>query len=408
MYSWCRLAVSQLNEGCVLLECCKSIGGISEEYRIVAVNKAFEKLTGIQADQCINIFVSDLSPESEPLVHEAIRSARINETSVFGYHSKQLDKYFEVTCCRQSADHFILIANDLTVCRKAELMVGKAEEVVNSLEKAKYNFLSTMSHEARTPLNGILGMLELLKETQLTSNQKELLLFAEEASQRLNAFITNVLEYTMAGSKMITCQRPMNIRNVFRAVVEESRSICKDSPVTLSSWIDPMIPMTIIGDECIIRKILFKLVDNAIKYTGTGSITLEASMTTCTESLFRVLFSVADNGIGIADDKIDHVFQPFAQASEGLAREHEGAGLGLAICKQLVELLNGSMAVETCLGAGTTFHICLPFELCHQMILADNEPRLSSILEGNVGHGKTVLSETNHSCTGPSNSLKQV
>lgn len=363
MHSWCSLAVSQLNEGCVLLECCKSICDNSDEYRIVSVNKAFEKLTGIQADQCINMFVSDLSPEMEPLVHQAIRDARTNKKSVFGYHSKRLEKYLEVTCCRQSSDHFVFIANDLTVCRKAELLLGKVEQEVNAAEQAKYNFLTTMTHEARTPLNGMLGLLELLKETQLTGEQLELLNMVEESSRRLNTFINNVLEYSTAGSEMIVSKKAMDIRKVIQNVVQQAHETLNEDSVSLSVYTDPMLPTTVVGDGCIVRKVLSKVVDNAIKFTGVGSITLDVSIVSCTQNRCRILFSVTDTGMGIADDKIDHIFQPFAQASEGLTRTHEGAGLGLAICKQLVELQKGAMAIETCVGEGTTFHISLPFEL---------------------------------------------
>ncbi len=155
---------------------------------------------------------------------------------------------------------------------------------------------------------------------------------------------------------------PFDIREVLRHVEELLHPAHLQSGAPLRLCVDPALPARVKGDATRVQQVLTNLVGNALKFTDSGSVTLEACpLPPCRAGESRVLFVVSDTGCGIPDEKLETLFKPFVQASTGYARSYQGAGLGSSIVKRLVELMGGSIAVESEVGVGTTFHVALPF-----------------------------------------------
>ena len=260
----------------------------------------------------------------------------------------------------------IIVLLVLAIIRKrnAEKTLLEAKRASEAASRTKSEFLANMSHEIRTPLNGILGMLQLMQTTGLSDEQKEYVLTAIQSSNRLTRLLSDILDISRVEVGKIAIQSDaFDPGETLCQIIELFEPASKQGSVQLQCIVDEKLPRVVKGDEARLHQVLNNLVGNAFKFTDSGSITVSASPLPETRpGRIMVLFSVADTGIGIPDDKLDHLFEPFTQASEGFRRRYQGAGLGLAICKRLIELMGGSISVESNPGEGTTFYFTVEFE----------------------------------------------
>ncbi len=217
-----------------------------------------------------------------------------------------------------------------------------------------------MSHEIRTPLNGVLGMLQLLKGTRTEAEREEFTDMALDAGQRLLSLFNNILDYSMmdAGRLGLTSE-PFSLRQTVEKALEALSSIGRQKGLALSADIDPSVPELLVGDETRIRHILMNLVGNAIKFTPTGSVQVAAWAAPSKRFPGRtqVFLTVQDTGIGVPDGQISAIFERFTQVDASSARRFEGAGLGLAIVRELTQLMQGGIDVESELGVGTAVSV---------------------------------------------------
>ncbi|WP_419786221.1 response regulator [Pseudodesulfovibrio sp.] len=234
----------------------------------------------------------------------------------------------------------------------------RAKEEAEAANMAKSEFLANMSHEIRTPLNGIMGMLQLLASTPQDGEQVEYTEVATRSCHRLTGLLSDILDLSRIESgKLVINPVRFSLDNLFRSIEELFQVHAEGSGVTLQLNREPGLPSTLFGDELRTRQVLFNLVGNALKFTEKGSVIVKA------EALPGgrfVLFSVTDTGSGIPEDKMDTIFDAFTQADYSRTRLHQGAGLGLSIVKRLVELLDGSVSMESEVGVGTTAYVSLP------------------------------------------------
>ncbi len=287
-----------------------------------------------------------------------------------------------------------LSLTDITELKNAEAELRKAKRLADEANKAKSLFLANMSHEIRTPLNGIMGMLQLV---QMASNDQERDECADhgiESCKRLTCLIGDILDLSKVESGRLEIQStPFNIHDLLHSLETLFRDVVKQKELALFVNIAPGLPQDFLGDPFRIQQVLSNLLGNALKFTESGSVTLEATYLDSQHHDRKcVLFSVADTGNGIPDDKLLNLFEPFVQASEGLTKRHQGAGLGLAISKKLVSLMGGSMCVVSEEGVGSTFHVCLP--LTPAEFTAQGDSVSSSIdAAGQCRHLKVLLAE---------------
>jgi len=238
--------------------------------------------------------------------------------------------------------------------RTAELR--RSEREARAASRAKSSFLATMSHEIRTPMNAILGLSELLADSELTDDQRRMAVTLHRSAGSLLTLINEVLDLSRIESGRLELERqPFLLEEVVRESVELFATQATSAGLALGWRLEPEVPPAVVGDSARLRQVLVNLVGNALKFTPEGRV--EVVVAAEGEGL-RI--EVRDTGIGIAPAAVEQLFEPFFQVDGSATRRHEGAGLGLAICQRLVELMDGTITVESERGAGSTFRVVLP------------------------------------------------
>jgi signal transduction histidine kinase/ActR/RegA family two-component response regulator len=248
---------------------------------------------------------------------------------------------------------------------KTEAELRAARHQAEAANQAKSEFLANMSHELRTPLNGLLGMLQLIKDGGTPGELDTYADMAIRSGRRLTDLLGDLLDLTRieAGGMRIE-NRPFALSAVFSALAETFSPLHHSKRVALSIKTDPGIPGLVLGDEIRVRQILFNLVGNAMKFTSQGEVGLEVwPLAPLPSGERRLLFVVSDTGIGIPQDRIADICQPFIQVARDYTRSHQGAGLGLAIVRRLVAAMGGTLAFDSTEGQGTSVYLMLPFAL---------------------------------------------
>ena len=250
----------------------------------------------------------------------------------------------------------VVVFRDYTKKKKEEQALIKAKEGAEAMVKAKSDFLAVMSHELRTPLNGIMGMAELLQTTNLTEEQRDGLETIRNSGNNLLQIVRNILDYNNleSGNRKLS-NEPISIRNSLMEIIESFDSSAKKKSLHLRLVFEQDLPNEIIGDSKGIIQIIRNLVDNAIKFSETGEVNISAWLTEIKKESAKINFMVEDQGIGIAKGDLANLFQPFSQVDSTYSRKFEGTGIGLSICKRLVELMNGDIWVESQPGLGSKF-----------------------------------------------------
>lgn len=243
----------------------------------------------------------------------------------------------------------------------------KARDQAIASNEAKSLFLANMSHEIRTPMNGILGVIYLLESSSLSEHQRHLLTTAKQSSELLLAIINDILDVSKIEAGELRLEKiRFNIIETIQSVIDTFLISAQQKELALSCEIDARTPTHIEGDPTRVRQILYNLISNAIKFTQRGSVKVYAKLGD--DNLIEV--SVRDTGIGIAPDKISHIFSPFVQADDSITRKFGGTGLGLAICAHLTKEMGKEIEVSSTPGVGSTFTFWLSAQ--HDL----NEPLL--------------------------------
>jgi len=252
---------------------------------------------------------------------------------------------------------------DVTALKRTEENLRQAKAEAEAASQAKSEFLANISHEVRTPLNGVLGMLQLLETSPLSPEDAAHVATALSCGRGLVRVLADILDFSLIESgRLVLRQDVCDIRELVADVLGVLSIACNTKDITVSLDVADSVPPCVAVDAARLRQILFNVVGNAVKFTPSGSVRLTVDAVWHQTESLHLFFAVRDTGIGIPEDKLDAIFEPFTQIDGSLTRKYGGTGLGLGIVKRLVELLDGHIAVESVVGQGTEFSFAIR---CH-------------------------------------------
>jgi PAS domain S-box-containing protein len=314
-------------------------------------------------------------------------SARTGSPERFEYaHRTATDatRWLSATVCRipqdsGSPERFCYVIEDATERKQAQAELEKAKDAAVAASNAKSEFLANMSHEIRTPLNGVIGMTDLLRETDLTAEQREYLEMVHTSGESLLAVINDILDFSkIEAGRLDLDPIGFRLRDSLGETMKGLALRAQSKGLELACHVVADVPDAVIGDPSRLRQVLVNLVGNAIKFTEKGEVVVRVAKESIWEGGCELHFTVQDTGIGIPRDKLANVFEAFTQADGSTTRKYGGTGLGLTISSKLVEMMGGRLWANSQPGAGSTFHFLLRLGLqAGQAVLLQPETAVS-------------------------------
>jgi|GEM_PF-1316617 len=407
----------------------------NKDSRFIVVNKAFADFCGIEPEKIPGMNDSELWPEGcaakYALDDQKVMASRKTERFCEKLSSLSGNTIWieaiKAPIYNVSGDVIgtVGIARDVTIRKNAEEVLKQSHDELEKIIKVrtvelerlnaeyksakeraeeasqiKNRFLSNMSHEIRTPMNAIIGFSDILFKTDLTNEQSELLSFIKMSSQTLLTLINDILDFSkIEAGRLEVEQSEFELPKIIWEVVGMTNLQLQQKKLKINIYIDFALNFHLIGDQNRLRQIILNLVNNAIKFTEKGQIEISADIVSQSDSEADIMISVADEGIGVPEDKLELIFSPFCQADGSVTRKYGGTGLGLSISNELVRLMGGDkIRVENRVNGGSNFYFTIKFKKAGS---APNENRNSLQHEKNENISqfkyKVLLVEDNFS-----------
>lgn len=371
-----RLLFENAVNGVALHEILLDEHGTPIDYVFLEVNSGFERQTGLKAGEVVGRRVTEVLPgiEQGPFINIYGKVVMTGEPVSFEQFVETLQRHYYINAYKIADLQFATTFQDITAQKEAEKALRAAKAEAEAASHHKSDFLAKMSHEIRTPMNSILGMLRLALLNELPDKQWERLHVAKSSAESLLKLLNELLDLSsIEAGKLIMHEKGFRPHQLLENVIQEMQFLAEEKGLSLSLNIDDNLPANLVGDSFRLKQVLINLLSNAVKYTEQGWITLEAKVAQLipqrkenSHASYEILFTVQDTGRGIDPNILPKIFDSYEQATPYFISNKQGAGLGLSICKKLVEHMGGSIWVSSEPGKGSTFFSQIPFKVDDQ------------------------------------------
>ncbi len=350
-----------------------------ETGNILDINKAAGNFYGYTKNELKTQKIFDINPLSREEISRKMGKAQKAKLTKFIFkHRRKCGDLRDVEVFSGPFKHsgrirLISIIHDITTRLKNERELSEAKEAAIHANKAKDEFLANISHEIRTPLNGVMGMLHLMDSSDLKTEHRNCISVALQSSRNLLRVLNDILDLSKVEMGTLDLfENPFSLRSVVMESVNLFKPQAKEKGLDLLFFINPEIDNSYAGDEGRIRQILFNLVGNSIKFTDHGSIKINVEAAPTNHPGKQSLsFSVSDTGVGIPESHQERIFDSFTQVDGSLSRRYKGAGLGLSIVKRLIELMDGSIGIDSTPNVGTSINFTISLKVSEPAVSAE-------------------------------------
>lgn len=334
---------------------------------IVYVNDAFERVFGYTREEVIGrgtriLRGPDTDPETVARLFSSFRDTVPMRTEIVHYTKSGEGRWMDIDTvpvfdAAGRHTHWLGVSRDITGRKRSEEALRIARDEAEEANRLKSEFLANMSHEIRTPLNGVLGMSQLLARTQLDARQQKMINTVQSSGRALLSIINDILDISkIEAGLMLLEPEPVEVISVCEQAVSAVTATAQEKGLALSMKVAKAVPRTILADRRRLGQVLINLLGNAVKFTEKGAVSLNVSL----KGRTSIRFEVADTGPGISPEQERLIFDRFRQVDASFSRAHEGAGLGLALCKEFASLMGGDITVESAPGKGARFRLDVP------------------------------------------------
>jgi PAS domain S-box-containing protein len=357
------------------------VAGKPVDYEILEVNGAYERIFNVSREEIIGKKYSEIFSGDDPEIFKQ-RMAEYGEVASTGHelvlpicYSEWSERWFSVKQYSPEHSFFVSIITDMTERIHVEDELNQAKDKAEAANRAKSEFLANMSHEIRTPINGMVGMIDLTLMTDISREQRGNLEIAKACADSLLNIINDILDFSkIEAGKLVIETIGFNMQELLDSTLKVHLPLAMKKKLKLSCACSSAIPQVLQGDPNRLKQILNNLLNNALKFTEHGGVTLSAQEFALTEETIEVKFSISDSGIGISEQEEAKLFRNFSQVDGSITRKYGGTGLGLVISKQLVQMMGGEIRVESQKGKGSTFSFSLKFMLAGELSYPTQDP----------------------------------
>lgn len=335
---------------------------------ILQANKRVKAIFGYEGQDLIDVSITVLLPDFERIFNPDSRDIETEQEELEGYtfNGETLTLGVRLNQMQLQPDSKVwaIVMRDISLQKQAQRQMQQAKERAEQLALSRTRFMAMVSHEIRTPMNGVLGMADLLAHTHLSIKQKDYVEVIQQSGDSLMTILNDVLDFSKveAGGLKLHCE-VFDLHKTVESCFNLLQPQASMGQVALKKQFATDCPSHLNGDEMRLRQVVMNLLSNAIKFSPKGEVILSVDSERIDPKNVRLILTFKDNGLGISEADQNQLFQPFTQVDNTLSRSFGGTGLGLSISKQLIELMGGSIAVNSQLGKGSEFTVELPFEV---------------------------------------------